>query len=216
MINNWRVAASALLLAFSAGSVFAAELVAVEGKVSINTGEGFEVGKVGVALEAGDQIFVGDESKAALYYAKAECLVKFAPASINVIPKESPCLPGEKVASFGSMIIEPVADVPLDPDAQASECPDGSVPADTAEALPPAGTAASEDEENQAAIEPTIVPTADVIDPNAQASEDPPIDPCAQAAVPAAIPLALLAVPLAAIPVVIIATDEPNDGPVSP
>jgi len=198
-MNKCLAFVSALLVGLSIGPAFAVQLVDAKGKVLVNSDQGFNDAKLGLELKAGDQILVGEDSSASIYYQSAECLVKFAPSSINVVPKAAPCLEGEKVVVLGSAVIEPAADV-VDPNAQAAECPDGSTPVASAEPV---------------LTEPTIVPTADVVDPNAQASEDPPIDPCAVAAAPA-LPLALLALPLAAAAAITVVVATDDDPPVSP
>src|SRR5262245_17351588 len=106
----------ALGIGLSGGPVFAAKLVDATGKVAVNSGDGFVSVKPGLELKSGDQILVGDESGASIYYSATACTVKFAPSSINMVPEAAPCQDGEKVVVLGSPIIEPAADV-VDPNA---------------------------------------------------------------------------------------------------
>ncbi len=76
----------------------AAELVKLEGKVSVNRGDGFEPGKQGMVLKAGDQVLVGDESAASLVYADPGCVFEIPETSVTTVSDTAPCVSGQTTA----------------------------------------------------------------------------------------------------------------------
>jgi len=103
--------ASLALLALFAVSqtATAAELVKLEGKVSVNRGDGFEPAKQGMVLKAGDQVLVGKESAASLVYAEPGCVYEAPEASVTTVSDVGPCIPGQTTALGESAFATPVA-----------------------------------------------------------------------------------------------------------
>lgn len=85
----------------------AAEIVAAEGKVLLNRGEGFVAVSAQTPLAVGDQLMVGSESSAELAYAAAGCTLTVSAGSLLRITAEPPCKKGESVAMAGQAIITP-------------------------------------------------------------------------------------------------------------
>jgi hypothetical protein len=107
-------AAVAAILGLFAATEFAAaaELVRVEGKVSVSRGGGFETASQGMMLQAGDKVLVGEESSASLLYADPGCVFEVAPASIATVAESAPCVSGESVSQGESVFVTPVQDQP--------------------------------------------------------------------------------------------------------
>ncbi|MFO0991293.1 MAG: hypothetical protein U1E67_05120 [Hyphomicrobiales bacterium] len=87
----------------------AAELVQLEGKVSVNRGDGFEPAKQGMVLKPGDQVLVGKESAASLVYAEPGCVFDIAEASVVTVSDVGPCVPGQTTALGQSALVTPTA-----------------------------------------------------------------------------------------------------------
>jgi len=88
----------------------AAELVKLEGKVTVNRGDGFEPATQGMVLKVGDQVFVGEKSAASLVYANPGCVFEAAPASVVTISDVGPCIPGQTVMQGKSALVIPTQD----------------------------------------------------------------------------------------------------------
>lgn len=67
-------------------------LIAVEGNVLVNQGQGFEPVSGVVDLKVGDRVMVGENSQAVLSY--ATCRVKIKGGNVVTIAKDAPCLTG--------------------------------------------------------------------------------------------------------------------------
>jgi hypothetical protein len=67
-------------------------LIAVEGNVLVNQGQGFEPVSGVVDLKAGDRVMVGENSQAVLSY--AACRVKIKGGNVVTIAEDAPCLTG--------------------------------------------------------------------------------------------------------------------------
>lgn len=101
---------SALFAAFLAcGTATAADLVNVQGKVTVNRGDGFIPAVEGMALKPGDQILVSEKSTASLIYADPGCVFEAAPTSVVTVAEIGPCVPGEATALGKSVLITPAA-----------------------------------------------------------------------------------------------------------
>lgn len=87
----------------------AAELVKLEGKVSVNRGDGFEPAKQGMVLKVGDQVLVGKESAASLVYAEPGCVFEVPEASVVTVSDVGPCIPGQTTALGESALVTPAA-----------------------------------------------------------------------------------------------------------
>ena len=87
----------------------AAELVKLEGKVSVNRGDGFESAKQGMVLKVGDQVLVGKESAASLVYAEPGCVFEVPEASVVTVSDVGPCIPGQTTALGESVFVTPAA-----------------------------------------------------------------------------------------------------------
>jgi hypothetical protein len=87
----------------------AAELVKLEGKVSVNRGDGFEPAKQGMVLKVGDQVLVGKESAASLVYAEPGCVLEVPEASVVTVSDVGPCIPGQTTALGESVFVTPAA-----------------------------------------------------------------------------------------------------------
>lgn len=103
--------AALALLGFFAVSqtATAAELVKLEGKVSVNRGDGFEPAKQGMVLKAGDQVLVGKDSAASLVYAEPGCVYEAPAASVTTVSDVGPCIPGQTTALGQSAFVTPTA-----------------------------------------------------------------------------------------------------------
>ena len=102
-MKKFFVAAS--MLALSAVAVSAASLTDVSGAVKINKGEGFVVAVVGVELNAGDKVFVGEGGFASVNF--GECAVTLDKATVYAVSETAPC--------DGNATITPTADAVLPP-----------------------------------------------------------------------------------------------------
>lgn len=104
------LATAALLGLFAVyQGAMAAELVQLEGKVSVNRGDGFEPAKQGMVLKPGDQVLVGKESSASLIYAEPGCVFDIAEASVVTVSDVGPCIPGQTTALGESALVVPAA-----------------------------------------------------------------------------------------------------------
>jgi hypothetical protein len=106
--------AGALAISSSASIAATAHLASHDGKVLVNSGEGFKSASGFSQLNAGDRVFVGPESSALIAYENG-CSVEVPAGSVVSIAKNSPCAAGG-VVKAGS-VITPVAD--MDPSAAA-------------------------------------------------------------------------------------------------
>jgi len=97
-------------------SALAAELVKLEGKVSVNRGDGFEPAKQGMVLKAGDKVLVGEDAAASLIYADPGCVFEIAPASVVTVSEVGPCIPGQSLAEGKSVLVTPTQGTPSDDD----------------------------------------------------------------------------------------------------
>jgi len=87
--------------------VVAAELVKLEGKVSVNSGDGFGPAKLGMVLKPGDQVLVGEKSTASLVYANPGCVFEAAPASVVTVSEVGPCIPGQTLVQGKGALVTP-------------------------------------------------------------------------------------------------------------
>lgn len=107
-IANSSLATIAFLGIFAVSQdVVAAELVQLEGKVSVNRGDGFEPAKQGMVLKPGDQVLVGKESAASLVYAEPGCVFDIAEASVVTVSDVGPCIPGQTVVEGKGALVTP-------------------------------------------------------------------------------------------------------------
>jgi hypothetical protein len=111
------LAAVAMLGIFAAShGLAAAELVKLEGKVSVNRGDGFGPATLGMVLKPGDQVLVGKESAASLVYAEPGCIFEVAEASVVTVSDVGPCIPGQTTALGESAFVTPTATTGADAD----------------------------------------------------------------------------------------------------
>jgi hypothetical protein len=89
-----------------------AKLTAATGRVLVNQGDGFHPAATGKLLNTGDSIFIGDESAATIVYATDNCQVVANAPRVLTIGTLSPC-------QTKTVQIEPAADLPQEPEAQA-------------------------------------------------------------------------------------------------
>ena len=109
-IARTSLAAMALLgISAVSFSVSAAELVKLEGKVSVNRGDGFGPATLGMVLKPGDQVLVGDESAASLVYAEPGCVFDVPEASVVTVSEVGPCVPGQTTVLGQSAFALPTA-----------------------------------------------------------------------------------------------------------
>jgi hypothetical protein len=103
--------AAMALLGFCAvsNSVSAAELVKLEGKVSVNRGDGFGPATLGMVLKPGDQVLVGNEGAASLVYAEPGCVFDVPEASLVTVSEVGPCIPGQTTVLGQSALAMPTA-----------------------------------------------------------------------------------------------------------
>lgn len=102
------LAAVALLAIFAVSDIAAAaELVKLEGKVSVNLGDGFVPAKLGMVLKPGDQVLVGEKSTASLVYANPGCVFEASPASVVTVSEVGPCIPGQTVVQGKGAFVTP-------------------------------------------------------------------------------------------------------------
>jgi hypothetical protein len=112
-LSKTSAAVAALFGLFAAtGFAAAAELVRVEGKVSVNRGVGFEPASQGAILKPGDKVLVGEGSSASLLYAEPGCVFELASASVITVAESAPCVAGESVSQGESVFVTPVQDQP--------------------------------------------------------------------------------------------------------
>lgn len=91
----------------AAEQVKAAQLVKLEGKVAVNSGDGFVPAKLGMVLKPGDQVLVGEKSAASLVYAQPGCVFEAAPASVVTVSEVGPCVPGQTVVQGKEALVTP-------------------------------------------------------------------------------------------------------------
>lgn len=111
MIKNRVVAGCvAIALACSTTMAFAApvvaELIAINGKVLVNQGNGFVAAGPDVSLAVGDQIMVGADATAEIKYANG-CNVTVNASAVVRIAAQAPCKKGEPVAMVDSVLVTP-------------------------------------------------------------------------------------------------------------
>lgn len=109
LLKSGLAACALVALVASAG---AAELVQLEGKVAVNSGDGFVPGKPGMVLKAGDQVLVGEKSTASLVYADPGCVFEVAASSLVTVSDVGPCVPGQSTALGESVFVQPTATEP--------------------------------------------------------------------------------------------------------
>lgn len=109
------VVASSAVSALAAG---VAKIDAVDGKVLINRGAGYEVVASGTLLNAGDKVMVGDKASALISYLGAQCSISAEASSLVTISTKAPCKKGEVMGAAQSVFATPVAD--MDPPAAAA------------------------------------------------------------------------------------------------
>ena len=81
-------------------------LIAVEGNVLVNQGQGFEPVTGEVDLKVGDRVMVGENSQAVLSY--ATCRVKIKGGNVVTIAEDAPCLTGT-VSEDATLPVVPAA-----------------------------------------------------------------------------------------------------------
>ena len=105
------VAAASLI--FGAGSALSssgvAELSAVQGKVLVNQGRGFEAVTGVVMLNAGDTVMVGEKGSAQISYLLSNCKVTASSTSVMTISDAAPCKAGEVAGLADSVFVQPAA-----------------------------------------------------------------------------------------------------------
>lgn len=105
------VAAASLI--FGAGSALSssgvAELSAVQGKVLVNQGRGFEAVAGVVMLNAGDTVMVGEKGSAQISYLLSNCKVTASSTSVITISDAAPCKAGEVAGMANSVFVQPAA-----------------------------------------------------------------------------------------------------------
>ena len=109
------VVASSAVSALAAG---VAKIDAVDGKVLVNRGAGYEAVASGTLLNAGDKVMVGDKSSATISYFSAKCSISAEASSLVTISTKAPCKKGEVMGAVDSVFATPVAD--MDPPAAAA------------------------------------------------------------------------------------------------
>lgn len=97
-------------------SAYAVELVKLQGKVSVNRGDGFEPAKQGMRLKTGDQVLVGKDGVASLIYEKPGCIFEVPAASVITVKKAAPCTPGQTTSLGKSVFARPAAVTGNEPD----------------------------------------------------------------------------------------------------
>lgn len=104
---------AAASLAFSAGFALSssgvAELSAVQGKVLVNQGRGFEAVAGVVMLNAGDTVMVGEKGLAQISYLLSNCKVTASSTSVVTISDMAPCKTGEVAGMVDSVFVQPAA-----------------------------------------------------------------------------------------------------------
>jgi hypothetical protein len=80
----------------------------IQGKVLVNQGQGFVVLSAATDLKAGDQVFVGSESRVLVSYLAKNCSVDISKPQTLTIGKVAPCKKGETVAALDSSFVTPV------------------------------------------------------------------------------------------------------------
>jgi hypothetical protein len=89
--------------------IFAATVATTDGKVLVNSGQGFVATLPQNALAIGDQIMVGGESQAVLVYGKAGCRLTLNANTLLRITAKPPCKPGEHLAMDNQVFVQPAA-----------------------------------------------------------------------------------------------------------
>lgn len=104
---------AAASLVFGAGSALSssgvAELSAVQGKVLVNQGNGFEAVTGVVMLNTGDTVLVGEKGSAQISYLLSDCKVTASSASVMTISDAAPCKAGEVAGMVDSVFVQPAA-----------------------------------------------------------------------------------------------------------
>jgi hypothetical protein len=103
------LAATAAVLSIVGNSSLAsgpgAALAFAEGKVLVNGGNGYLAAQAGMALEAGDAVFVGNDAKATISY--PACAVVLQPGTVYRVAKEAQCEGSQAGLDGGEAIISP-------------------------------------------------------------------------------------------------------------
>ena len=105
MRNYFTVSSVLAACAILAGGVEAASPVArltnVEGKVYVNTGNGFTPVNGPVELSKGDRVMVGEKGAASIGYYLAACDVMLTSSSMTTISEKAPCKSGSTLPTQG-------------------------------------------------------------------------------------------------------------------
>jgi uncharacterized Fe-S center protein len=88
---------------------FIGKIVAAEGKVLLNQGQGFFAASAQTPLSVGDQLMVGTESSAVVAYGASDCKLTVSAGSLLRITAEPPCKKGESLAMAGQTFVTPTA-----------------------------------------------------------------------------------------------------------
>lgn len=131
MKNSFLSVVAAASLIFGAGSALSssgvAELSAVQGKVLVNQGRGFEAVAGVVMLNAGDTVMVGEKGSAQISYLLSNCKVTASSASVVTISDMAPCKTGEVAGMVDSVFVQPANGEAIGADV-ADESGDTAVP----------------------------------------------------------------------------------------
>ncbi len=111
---------AAVMMGFATSAMAAgiATIDAVDGKVLVNRGAGYEAVASGTLLNAGDKVMVGDKSSAVISYLAAQCSVSAEASSLVTVSAKAPCKKGEVIGAVDSVFAVPAAD--MDPPAAAA------------------------------------------------------------------------------------------------
>ena len=105
--------AAAGSLIFGASSALSssgvAELSAVQGKVLVNQGTGFEAVTGVVVLYAGDTVMLGEDGSAQISYLISNCKFTASSNSLIAISEVAPCKASEVVGSAEPIFVQPPA-----------------------------------------------------------------------------------------------------------
>lgn len=103
------LAATAAVLSIFANSSLASDSAAAiafsEGKVLVNGGSGYLAARAGMALEAGDAVFVGNDAKATISY--PECAVVLQPGTLYRVAKKVQCKGSQAGLSGSEVVVSP-------------------------------------------------------------------------------------------------------------
>jgi hypothetical protein len=89
------------------GQKITAQIVMAKGKVLLNHGTGFVAAVAQTPLTVGDQLMVGNESSAELFYAASGCALTVSAGTLLRITADAPCKKGESIAMAGQTTITP-------------------------------------------------------------------------------------------------------------